>query len=182
MGSARILLRGQTSLSWCKEPLWDGRGACQEVPGVTSSFLGFSRCSFLPPFVCTESYIAAPATGNSCCTAFLSDSGLSFFLFETCCLPIKFEPWGASYGFGEQEVSLPGEQREDPQGHTPCLASEYLHLSSEGLGHQPKWLWTMQVGVGKDCNTARPPGPRNLGSIFSTTHPSTLLRSYHLAE
>lgn len=125
-----------------------------EQPGASWAFLD-TPIEF-SAYICghRESYIAAPATGNSCHATFLSDSGVSFFLFGTCCSPIKSEPCRASYAFGEKEVSLRGEQREDPQGYTPCAASEYLHSPSKCPGQQSKWLRTTQVGAGKGCNAA----------------------------
>lgn len=63
-----------------------------EYPGASWAFLG-ALIEF-SAYLCghEESNIAAPATGNSCHSTFLSDSGLNFFLFGTYCLPIKPEP------------------------------------------------------------------------------------------
>jgi len=169
------LLREHIYLSWCKQPLQDGKGACQDASGVTRSFLGFSRYPswiFCLP-LCAWRDLHSSSSHWELLTCYIS-FWLNFFLCGTCCSPTRSEPWRASYKFGKQEVSLPREHREDPQGYTPYAASEYLRSPSKHLRQQPKWLGTTEVSAGKGCND--PLGPTKSWQHFPCNSPKHLAK------
>lgn len=136
---------GRISFSWCKQTLQVGRGACHEASGVTRSFLGFfGALTEFSAYLCghEESNIAAaPATGNSCHSTFLSDSGLNFFLFGTA-HQLSLNPGEPPTGLENKKSACLGSREIIPRAtHTLHTASEYLCSSNKR--QQPKCLRTM---------------------------------------
>lgn len=119
-----------------------------------------------------ESNIAAPATGNSCHSTFLSDSGLNFFLFGTA-HQLSLNP--GEPPTGEQKVSLPGEQRDHPQRYIHTSHSIRIPvLFKQETANQVSQDNISQCRGELQCFWTHL-GPQSLGSIFPTTHPNTLL-------